>query len=162
MGTPDDVILNEPWRFSEKIPFEKIDKAKIPQKEFLKQMEKRWNQKAGLQLWRHFVDKYKLINAVYHEKYQKDLDKELTTRYFDEFKEKAKNYQKRIEIKIKKLKDQGKKITPQKYTKLQTNFIKAKKDMSLYWLASEFNRAFKTKLTRNAIRDKRLRVLGKK
>ena len=162
MPTPDSTIMEEPERFSERLDFSRIESAKDRQKEFLKQMEKRWNQKAGLQLWRHFVDKYELINEVYKAKYKKDLEREKVDQYFNQFKVKSKNYQKRIEVYRRKLMDRGVKVKRHDYSNLQVNFIKSKKDMPLYWLSSEFNKNFKTKLTRNAIRDKRLRILGRK
>jgi len=162
MTSPDDIILDEPERFSEKLQFQIIKKSKNPQKEFLKQMEKKWNQKNGLFLWKHFVEKYDLINAVYKAKYKKDLDKEISKKFFEKFREKEKNYQRRIEINREKIRKSGKTIKNHSYTNSQKSFILFRKKEHLYKLATEFNKQFNTKLSRNAIRDKRLRLLGKK
>jgi hypothetical protein len=161
MPSPDDSILDEPQRFHDKLKFKDIEISKNPQKEFLKQMEKRWNQKAGLYLWKYF-EKYELMNAVYKNKYKKDLDINEFNKYFEKFKEKEREYQRKIEYKRIKIRKSGKKIKLHIYTSAQINFIKSKKKMPLYWLATDFNRYFNTKLSRSAIRDKRLRILGRK
>jgi hypothetical protein len=170
MSTPDDAITQEPDRFADNIDLDKISKAKNPQKEFLKQMEKRWNRKAGLYMWRYFVEKYDLVNAVYNSKkvqnprynLNKGLDKQLFEKYMDNFKEKIGNFQIKIDQNRVRMRAKGIKISPYKYNDLQKSFILSKKDMPLKLLSSEFNRYFKAKLSRNAIRDKRLRLLGKK
>lgn len=171
MASPDDAIYEDPDRFTNKLKFEKIQKSKNPQKEFLKQMEKRWNQKGGLYLWKYFVEKYDLINAVYNSKsiqskvpesFKGNLDKNITKDYFNNFLKKSANYQSMIEKRIANSRAEGKTISPHKYSDIQKRFILIKKEMPLRFLSSEFNRNFGTKLTRNAIRDKRLRLLGTK
>ena len=171
MVSPDDIIEDEPDRFAERLDTKKIKKAKDSQTQFLKEMEKKWNQKGGLYLWRYLIDKYKLMNTVYTSKniqqimrkqFKGDLNKEIFEKFIKKFQAKSLKVQKRIESKRQELIDAGKKIKRHSYSPLQTRFILSKKRLPLKWLSYEFNKSFNTKLSRTAIRDKRLRLLGKK
>jgi|GEM_PF-3907082 hypothetical protein len=162
MASPDDIILDEPERFSEKLDFKKIKSAKNPQKQFLRQMQKRWNRKGGVNMWK-YLDKYNLINAIYNSKkvqkvVQGNLDKELVKEFFLKSEEKDKNSQRRLE---ERRRERGIR-TNHHYRNIQREFIKSRKDEPLFLLTIEFNKNFGTRLTRNAIKDKRLRILGRK
>ena len=62
MATPEDAILEDPERFAKGIDLQKIKEAKDPQKQFLKEMEKKFNKKTGLYLWRYFIENKKLMD----------------------------------------------------------------------------------------------------
>lgn len=161
-------VAEEPERFAEKIDLKKIEIARDHQKEFLKEMAKRWNQKGGFYLWQYLAEQYDAMNVIFNSKTvqrvikKRDLDRDTFKNFIKNFNEKQRNYQKRIERNILRKRERGVVIPKHTYTTIQKRFIEVKKEMPLYLLANEFNRNFNTRLSRNAIRDKRLRIFGRK
>src|SRR3990167_9335032 len=77
MGSLEDAINEEPNRFLGYLKLKKIFNSKNPYQEFLRQFEKAFGSKQGLNLWQYVVGKYRLLNKLYkEEKMQEGLPKE--------------------------------------------------------------------------------------
>jgi len=181
--TLKDAIDEEPDRFLSYLDLEKIFTSSNPYQEFLRQFEKAFNHRQGLNLWQYVFRRYLLLNKLYKSKilqeklpqeFRGSLSRKETNAFWERYVRRISEKQKETEIKIKKpIKvvgyiRKGKKIRsyvktkPLRYSNRQERFILARKDYPLRQLVDEFNRAFGTKLTYYAIRDKRLRLLGRK
>ena len=178
-----DAINEEPERFVKYFNLKKISNSANPYSEFLRQFERKFGQKQGLNLWNYILDNYDFTNQFFNargiqdslpKEFKGNMDKNLVQDYFDNYKKRIEDRQKNKEKKIKKQKTiagyerDGKMINsykrsiPHKYTTIQNNFILNQKVEGSYALADTFNQAFSTKLSRFAIRDRLLRLLGKK
>lgn len=178
-----DAINEEPERFAAYLDIPRISSAKNPYQEFLRQFQKAFNSSQGLNLFQYIVNRYKLLNTLYKsEDFQKRLPDDFkgslkrneTKQFFIKYQEQVKKKQKIREVKIKKpisvsshLRS-GKTIPTYKstkkhvYTERQKRFIISRKKFPLQQLTSEFNTAFGTSITFFGIRDKRLRLFGRK
>lgn len=176
-----DAILEEPERFIEYLNLNKISTSKNPYQEFMNQFRKSFGSAQGLNLWLYLINRYKLLNELYKsDNLQKDLPdnfkgslkrKEVKL-FFIKYPEISRKTQKRRVIKkpinVKSHVRSGRKIKPyssslkHRYTSRQERFILSRKDFPLGQLANEFNDSFGTSITLFGIRDKRLRLLGKK
>jgi len=181
-GSLADAIDEEPQRFIKGLDFDKINKAKNPQKEFLRQIEKRFDRPTGIYLWKFLIDNYATTNKIYKmdvvqdklEDLPENLNREDVKEFYENYKErKAKEQEKRERMVKKPIKvsshiREGKRIKGysktkgHKYSEIQENFLKSKVEVPTKTLADQFNNAFKTRLTSVAVRDKRLRLLGRK
>ena len=174
-----EAIAEEPDRFLKGIDFEKVRKAKNPEKEFLKQIERKFDSTTGLFLWKFLLDNYATTNKFYTmdsvqeklpEEFKGNLDREDTKEFFEEYKEKRKSEQERREARTKKTVKvsayEGTKAHSRgkahKYTDLQNSFILSLQDMDKNTLADKFNDSFGTSISSVGIRDRRLRLLGRK
>lgn len=186
MRTPQslvDAIQEEPERFIKYLDLNKISSASNPYQEFIKQFQKKFNSKNGLNLWMYIVGKYKILNELYKneeiqrklvEKFRGSLKRKEVKTFFIKDEERIKKQSKIRQIKIKKpiqvksyLRN-GRKINSYSsskkhiYTDRQIKFINSRPNMQLKRLFNEFNSAFKTSVSEYGIRDKRLRLLGRK
>lgn len=181
-GSLAEAIDEEPQRFIKGLNFDAINKAKNPQKEFLKQIEKRFDRPTGIYLWKFLVDNYSTTNKIYKmdvvqdklKDLPKNLNKEDVKEFYEGYKQrKTKEQEKRDKMVKKPVKvsqhiRKGKtiqgysKTKGHKYSEIQENFLKSKVEVPIKTLADQFNSAFKTKLTYVAVRDKRLRLFGRK
>lgn len=181
-GSLQEAIQDEPSRFIKDLDFNAINKAKNPQKEFLKQIEKRFDRPTGIYLWKFLLNNYTTINKIYKmdivqnklEDLPENLNKDLVKEFYENYEQRKIKEQEKRESKVKKpIKvsshiRNGKKIEGysktkgHRYSDIQENFLKSKVEVSVKTLADQFNNAFKTKLTFVAVRDKRLRLLGMK
>jgi len=174
-----EAIKEEPDRFLKDIDFDKVRTAKNPQKEFLKQIEKKFDSTTGLFLWRFLIDNYSTTNKFYKiesvqenlpEEVLGNLDREEVKEFYEEYKQKKINEQKKREAKTKKtVKISAYKDTKahsrgkaHKYSDIQNSFILSLKDLSTMVLADKFNDSFGTSISSVGIRDRRLRLLGRK
>lgn len=178
-----DAINEEPERFLSYLNIQKIKKSKNPHKEFLNQFQKAFGYKQGLNLFQYVENKYNLLNNLYKNKEIQDkikenfkgsLKRKETRKFFSDFEEKIKREQKRKEIKIKKkinvsqykMKNKiikfHKRTTPLDYSDRQKRFILKRKEYPLRKLTYEFNKAFNLSTTSTAIKNKKLRLMGKK
>ncbi len=178
-----DVISEEPERFISYLDIDKIAKSKNPYEEFLSQFSEAFGKRQGLNLWQYLQNRYNLLNELFKNKVIQDkIDEEFkgslrrqeAKDFFDEYEKKVEKKQKKREKKIKKTIEvesyqrDGKTISGHSKTKSHTynqrqeRFILSRKDASTRRLTSEFNRAFDTSVTHLAIRDKRLRLQGRK
>jgi len=177
-----EAIEEEPKRFIRDLDFNKINTSKNPQLEFLRQIEKRFDKPTGIFLWRFLLDNYNTTNKIYKMKIvqeeldelPKNLKRQLVNDFYEDYKSrKAKEQGKRDEL-VKRPIDvpshirEGKPVIGYKktkshtYTEIQERFLKSRADLPKKTLADEFNNAFRTKVTSVGIRDKTLRLLGKK
>jgi len=184
-GSLAEAIEEEPQRFIRGLDFNAINKAKNPQREFLKQIEKRFDRPTGIYLWKFLVDNYTTTNKIYKmDNVQNKLDEDLNLsenlnredvkEFYESYKRRKESEQEKREMKVKKPIEvssytRGKKTIGSykrtkghQYSEIQENFLKSKVEVSTKTLADQFNNAFKTKLTHIGIRDKRLRLLGRK
>lgn len=182
-GSLKEAIDEEPTRFIKGLNFNAINKSKNPQKEFLKQIEKKFDEPTGIYLWKFLVDNYSTTNKIYKMKVVQDnIDEDLSDNlnrkevkeFYENYKERKTREQEKRDKMIKKpinvsshIRD-GKtirgysKTKGHKYSEIQENFLKSKVEVSTKILADQFNNAFGTSITKYGIRDKRLRLLGKK
>jgi len=181
--TLNDAIDEEPERFISYLEVEDIAKAKNPYQEFLNQFAEAFGEKQGLNLWQYVDSRYKLLNKLFKneiiqdaidEEFKGALKRKEAQDFFEKYEEKVEKKQRKREVKIKKpvkvesYQRDGKTISghaktkSHAYNKRQERFILARQDVSARILASEFNRAFDTSVTSFAVRDKRLRLLGRK
>lgn len=174
-----EAIEEEPDRFLKDIDFKKINVAEDPQKEFLKQIEKKFDTTTGLFLWKFLLDNYSTTNKLYKidtiqeslsEEFRGNLDREGVKEFYEEYKQKKINEQRRREemtkkvVEVKAYKDtkahtRGK---AHEYTDLQNSFILSLQDLPTMVLADKFNDSFETSISSVGIRDRRLRLLGRK
>ena len=184
-GSLAEAIEEEPQRFIRGLDFNAINKAKNPQREFLKQIEKRFDRPTGIYLWKFLVDNYTTTNKIYkmdnvQDKLDEDLNlsenlnREDVKEFYENYKQrKTREQEKRDKMVKKPIKvsshiRKGKRIEGytktkgHRYSEIQENFLKSKIEVSTKTLADQFNSAFKTKLTSVAVRDKRARLLGRK
>jgi len=174
-----EAIKEEPERFLKGIDFKKINASKNPQREFLRQIEKHFDSTTGLFLWRFLLDNYATTNKFYKiESVQESLDEEFkgnlnrgdVKEFYEAYEQKKINEQKKREAKTKKtVKISAYKDTKahvrgkaHKYSDIQNSFILSLKDLSTMVLADKFNDSFGTSISSVGIRDRRLRLLGKK
>lgn len=166
MGTFEDLINEEGERFLEYLDIDTIVESDNPHKEFLRQFEIKFGTKRGLNLLNNVVDKYAQLNKLFKNKIIQDrLTKKTPLRRAETksfWKKRKKKVERRVikkEVRIK----ETKKFFRGKYTPRQINFIKKRIKLNLSELSYEFNKIFKNKpRTKIALRDKRLRLLGKK
>lgn len=178
-----DAINENPEHYISYLTLRKIFKSKNPYREFLKQFERAFGSKQGLNLWQYVLNKYKILNELYkNEEIQEGLPNEFvgalskkeTKEFFEEYVGRSSEQQEKREEKIEKPISvssyirEGKRIKAYKssekheYTSRQIRFILSRSEYPLKQLTDEFNRAFETLITHYGIRDKRLRILGKK
>lgn len=174
-----EAISEEPDRFLKGIDFEKVRISDNPQKEFLKQIEKHFDSTTGLFLWKFLLDNYSTTNKFYKidtvqenlpEEFKGNIDREEVKEFYEEYKQKKINEQRRREemtkkvVEVKAYKDtkahtRGK---AHEYTDLQNSFILSLQDLPTMVLADKFNDSFETSISSVGIRDRRLRLLGRK
>ena len=174
--------MEEPKRFIKGLDFRKINTSPNPQLEFLRQIENRFDKTTGLFLWRFLLDNYNTTNKMYKMKIvqeelkeqPKNLNKQLVEDFYQSYKERTSEKQEKREKLVKKPINvpshirEGKSIPSYKktkghiYTEIQERFIKSRANLPKKTLANEFNNAFGTKVTYLGIRDKTLRLLGRK
>lgn len=161
-----EAINEEPERFASYLNIPRIARAKNPYVEFLRQFERAFGQKQGLSLWQYVVNKYSLLNQLYKSE---DIQSELPEKFVGalSMKETSIFFEKRRERIMEKQMGREEEVRierPKKhqYTDREQRFILARRDLPLREVAYEFNKAFGTLQTRIAIRDKRLRLLGRK
>lgn len=168
MGSVEDVINEEGDRFIEYLDVNKIAESKNPYQEFLRQVNKEFGTKNGLNFLGKLVDKYQSLNTLFknpliQKKLQKDFRGPLKKVETKEFWEKR---DERIQMNLikteTKIKEKKIKATRGRYTDREIRFIVKRKDLSLNELSYEFNKIFGQNRTKIALRDKRLRILGKK
>lgn len=176
-----DAIDEEPERFLDYLDIDKIAEADDPYYEFSKQFQKAFGTDQGLNLWKYAdydllnqLFKHDLIQERLSANFEGPLDKESVKEYIEDYEEQAAEKQTKRDIRIKKpLKvksyiREGKEVSGysrtkrHQYSQRQERFIKSREDLPSKVLADEFNRAFSTRLTSYSIRDKRLRILGRK
>lgn len=174
-----EAIEEEPNRFLKGIDFDKVNKAKNPQKEFLKQIEKHFDSTTGLFLWKFLLGNYSTTNKFFTmdtvqenlpEEERGNLDREGLKEFYENYEQKKINEQKRREEKTEKtVKVSGYKEVKahsrgkaHKYTDLQNSFILSLQDLPTMVLADKFNDSFGTSISSVGIRDRRLRLLGQK
>jgi len=174
-----EAIQEEPDRFLKGIDFDKINKSKNPQKEFLKQIEKHFDSTTGLFLWRFLLNNYSTTNKFYKiesvqeslsEEEKGNLNREDVKEFYEAYEQKKIDEQKKREAKTKKVvKVSGYKDTKahsrgkaHKYSDIQNSFILSLQELPTMVLADKFNDSFGTNISSVGIRDRRLRLLGKK
>ena len=172
-------INQEPDRFLKWIDFNKINDSKNPQKEFLKQIEKHFDSTTGLFLWKFLLNNYSTTNKFYKinsvqenipEEERGNLNREDVKEFYEAYEQKKINEQKKREAKTKKIvKVKSYKDTKahsrgkaHKYTDIQNSFILSLQELPTMVLADKFNDSFGTSISSVGIRDRRLRLLGKK
>lgn len=182
-----EAIEEEPDRFIEIIDrfygLDRIANSENPYKEFMLAFEESFGYSTGLNLWQYALNKYQLFNQVYkNDEIQEKLPKEykgpLKRKEAREFWEQYHNEKERQQnireslvkkpVKVSSYNRKGKEISTYRktkghqYSKRQELFLQRRPDQNLDTLADNFNQRFGTSLTKVAIRDKRLRLLGKK
>jgi len=178
-----DAINEDPGRFISYLDIDEIAKADNPYEEFLNQFIIAFGENQGLNLFPYVFKKYKLLNKLFKndliqnkikEEFKGSLKRQEARDFFEEYEKKVEEEQREEEIEIEKLIEvesyqrEGKTISgyfktkSHAYNKRQERFILARKDVSSRRLTSEFNRAFGASVTSVAVRDKRLRLLGRK
>jgi len=174
-----EAISEEPDRFLKDIDFEKVRIAKNPEKEFLKQIERKFDSTTGLFLWRFLIDNYSTTNKFYRielvqenlpEEFKGNIDREEVKEFYEKYKQKKTSEQRRREERVEKVvKVSAYKTTKahsrgkaHKYTDLQNSLILSLQDLPAPVLADKFNDSFGTKISSIGIRDRRLRLLGRK
>ncbi len=174
-----NAIAEEPDRFLKDIDFKKIRISDNPQKEFLRQIERKFDSTTGLFLWKFLLDNYSTTNKFYKiesvqenlpEEVLGNLDREEVREFYEEYKEKKTSEQRRREEMTKKVvKVSAYKTTKahsrgkaHKYTDLQNSLILSLQDLPAPVLADKFNDSFGTKISSVGLRDRRLRLLGRK
>ena len=181
MSSPEDVINEEGDRFiNDYLDVDTIASSENPYQEFLRQMESEFGIKRGLNLWNKVFNKYGLLNKLFKNKLIQDklpkrvpLKKKEVKSFFEKYDDSFKKKQDKKEIKVLKNINiptyyrRGKKISSytksyHMYSNRQERFIMTRKDYPLNRLAYEFNEVFKEKFSKYGLRDKRLRLLGKK
>ena len=178
-----NAIDEEPERFISYLDIVSIAKSKNPYKEFLAQFRDAFSSANGLNLWQYVENKYGILNDIFKhpsiqsaigEEFEGSLKRKEAKEFFQETLEEVTETQEEREEKVKRpvkvashTRD-GKEIKgyvktkSTRYTDRQERFILSRKDFPIKLLADEFNRSFETSLTSIALRDKRLRLLGKK
>ena len=104
------------------------------------------------------------------EEFQGNLDREGLKEFYEKYEQKKIDEQKRREERTKKtVKVSGYKDVKahsrgkaHKYTDLQNSFILSLEKLPTMVLADKFNDSFGTKISSIGIRDRRLRLLGRK
>ena len=177
-----EAIQEEPKRFIRGLDFRKINSSNNPQLEFLRQIEKRFDKPTGIFLWRFLLNNYKTTNKFYKmniigkkvKKVPNNLNRVLVERFYEDYRIRKEREQERRDILSKKTllvkrhTRKGKIIESYfknkgyKYNEIQKRFIKSRMNLSTKLLADEFNNAFGTKITSIGIRDKKLRIMGRK
>ncbi|MEK6879306.1 MAG: hypothetical protein AABY22_06845 [Nanoarchaeota archaeon] len=178
-----DAIDEDPDRFIYYLDLQEIFKSNNPYQEFLRQFQIAFGNNQGLNLWQYVVDKYQLLNQLYKDdsiqkglpkQFKGSLNRKEVKIFFENYKKEVKEKQKKLiptikkQIKMPSYIRKGKEIRQhnrtkgEKYTERQKSFILKHKNYEINRLTFEFNRLYKTSKTNVAIRDKRLRLLGKK
>lgn len=174
-----EAISEESDRFIKDVNFDKVRKAKNPEKEFLKQIERKFDTTTGLFLWQFLIDNYATTNKFYKiesvqenlpEEFQGNINRESVKEFYEEYKQKKTSEQRRREEMTKKIvKVSAYKTTKahsrgkaHKYTDLQNSLILSLQDLPAPVLADKFNDSFGTKISSIGLRDRRLRLLGRK
>ena len=165
-STLRDALSEEPERFLQYLNIEKILKARNPYQTFLRQFERAFGQKQGLNLFQYIVNRYALLNELYKniqiqkklpDEFVGPLSREQTTIFFEKRTEKIREKQEAREEEVR-----AEKPRRHEYSQREQRFILTRRGLPLRELAYEFNKSFGTSQTRVAIRDKRLRLLGRK
>lgn len=182
-----EAIDEEPDRFIDVLDrfygIDTIVNADNPYQEFLIAFENAFGSQGGLNLWQYLQGKYKILNELYKQPEIQDnlpdefsgpLKRKQTRQFWDRYEDKKERQQEIREanlkrpVKVTSYKRNGKKIESYsktkgtKYTKREELFIKRRPNQDLHTLADNFNERFGKTVTTIALRDKRLRLLGKK
>lgn len=176
-----DLLSEEPDRIVSYLDLDKIKDSDDPLAEFIHQFEIKFNTEQGLNLWKWVVlEPDTVIKPLFNSK---EIQSRLPhkTRYTPKTTQTyVHTYEEKAEKKVTKYK--APKRRPKKYRVVQVNapqgkyyrkeahiytprevrFITNHKDYPLAPLAYEFNKTFGTQISKYGIRDKRLRLLGKK
>ena len=178
-----NAIDEEPERFLSYLDIDEIASADNPYKEFLTQFKNAFSSANGLNLWQYVENKYNILNDIFkhssiqsaiNEEFLGSLKRKEAKEFFEEQLEEVTETQEEREEKVKKPVKvvshtrNGKEIKgyvktkSHRYTERQERFILSRRKFPINLLADEFNRSFETSLTSIGLRDKRLRLLGKK
>jgi hypothetical protein len=182
--TLKEAVLEEPERFLSYIDLDVVGQSENPQYEFMRQFEKAFGTSGGLNLWQYVLDNYSIPNELYEneavqqklpDEFKGSLDRQELKNYYEGYREGVSKKQKLKEQRIaKKIKVEGynrkgktiksySKTKPHIYTDVQIRFILSRKKYpSVKQLTYEFNNRFKTDVSTFGIRDKRLRLMGRK
>lgn len=176
-----DAIDENPERFVEYLEIDAIVNSPNPYREFLVQFKRAFGSTRGISLYKYIKNRYNIPNKLYKSeslqkrlpiKFKGALKRKETQKFFQEVEVEKRITKRRLPIKKTILTSsylrEGKRISTHKrsrpldYTKRQEIFIKQRQTLPLKQLTKEYNNIFNTRRTSIGLRDKRLRLLGKK
>ena len=177
-----EAIIENPERFLDDLDTDKIKKSINPYLEFIRQFQKKFDgKKQGLELWKYVEGRYKILNLFFKSKiiqnklkkqFKGSLNREITKKFMQRhIKQKEEKQRRLFEIKIEKplrykeytrknVKVRGyRRSKPHTYDDKHIKFIKSRLFIiNNKTLAYDFNSFFKTFLSTDAIKSKKLRL----